>query len=775
MGHLGAFRRADNILNPLPFRSSLWAMGHLGAFRRAENLKRLSSSKFPVALRGILGLFAEQTKCQTSILFEVPYGAFAKHTNSQKRFLFEVPYGPVGHLGAFPRTDKISNALPLRSSLWGVLGLFAAQNLKRPSSSKFPMGRLGAFRSADKISNALPLRSSLWGVLGLFAAQTKSQTPFLFEVPYGASWGFSQRRQNLKRTSSSSKFPMGRLGAFSAESQMPFVFQVPYGASWGFSQRRQNLKRPSSSLWGVLGLFAVQTKSQTPFLFEVPYGASWGFSQRRISNALPLRSSLWGVLGLFAAQNLKCPSSSKFPYGASWGFSQRRQNLKRPSSSKFPMGRLGAFSADKISNALPLPSSLWGVSTPFLFPMGRLGAFRSADTISNALPLRSSLWGVLGFFAVQNLKRPSSSKFPMGRLGAFRSTESQTPFLFQVLGLFAAWTKSQTPFLFEVPCGASWGFSQCRQNLKRPSSSKFPVGRLGVFRSADKISSALPLRSSLWGVLGLFAVQTKSQTPFLFEVPCGASWGFSQRGQNLKRPSSSKFPVGRLGAFRSADKISNALPLRSSLWGVLGLFAAWTKSQAPFLFEVPFGASWGFSQCRQNLKRPSSSKFPVGRLGAFRSADKISNALPLRSSLWGVLGLFAVQTKSQTPFLFEVPCGASWGFSQCRQNLKRPSSSKFPVGRLGAFRSADKISNALPLRSSLWGVLGLFAAWTESRGRVKWIFALLSVAFNSQFSNSRGLWARVMPPPHACARHGFRLCGPFSFTRFSHLRISAPP
>ena len=52
-----------------PLRSSLWRYGASRRFLQSrQNLKSLSSSKFPIVLWGIEGLFAEQTTSQTPFL-----------------------------------------------------------------------------------------------------------------------------------------------------------------------------------------------------------------------------------------------------------------------------------------------------------------------------------------------------------------------------------------------------------------------------------------------------------------------------------------------------------------------------------------------------------------------------------------------------------------------------------------------------------------------------------------------------------------------------------
>ena len=149
MGHLVAFRRADNISKAFPLRSSRWRYGASRAFRRADKSQTCFLFEVPHGAVGHLGAFRRADKLSNVFPLRSFYGAmlFAGQTTSQTPFLFEVPYGAMGHLGAFRRTDNISNALPLRSSLWryeASRGFSrSCQHLKPPSSSKFPMALWG--------------------------------------------------------------------------------------------------------------------------------------------------------------------------------------------------------------------------------------------------------------------------------------------------------------------------------------------------------------------------------------------------------------------------------------------------------------------------------------------------------------------------------------------------------------------------------------------------------------------------------------------------------
>ena len=410
------------------------------------------------------------------------------------------------------------------------------------------------------------------------------------------------------------------------------LFEVPYWASWG--------------------LFAEQTHSKRVSSSKFPAGHLGAFSRsRRIQNAFPLRSSLLGILGPFRrADTFKTFLLFEVPYWASWGLFAQQTQSTRFCSSKFAIGHLGAFSQSRhIHNAFPLRSSLLGILEPL----------RRADTFKTLFLFEVSLLGILG---------------PFRKADAFK-----TLFLLEVpywasWGLFRRADTFKTFLLFEVPYWASWGLFAKQTHSKSCCCSKFPIGHLGAFSQSKHINNV-----------------------FLFEVPYWVSRGVFVK-QTFKRFCSSKFPLGHLGALSRNRHIQNAFPprsqsrhiqraflLRSSLLGILGLFGRANTFKALLLFEASYWASWGLCAKQTHSKGFSSSKFPIGYLGAFTLGRHIPNSFPLRSSLLGILERF-----------------------RQANTFKRFSSSKFPIAHLGAFSQSRHIQNVFALRNSLLGILGPF-------------------------------------------------------------------
>ena len=395
---------------------------------------------------------------------------------------------------------------------------------------------------------------------------------------------------------------------------------------------------------------------------------------------------------------LLCDKGPRCPIG---NFAEQT-NSKRFPSSKFLPGHLGAFS-ESIQNVFPLRSSLLGI----------FGAFSQSRHIQNVFALRSSLSGIL--FAKQtHSKSCCCSKFPIGHLGAFsHSRHIQNAFVLRssLLGILGTFRKADTfttLFLFEAPFWASWSLCAEQTHLKRCSSSTFPIGHLGAFSRSRRIQNAFPLRSSLLGILGLVRRANTFKTFWLFEVPYWASWGLFAKQTHSKSCCCSKFPIGHLGAFSQSRHINNTFPLRSFQLGILGASRQADTFKALFFFEAPCRASWGLFTKQTHSKRFSSSKFPIGHLGAFSLSKHIPNVFPLRSSLLGILGPFRTADTFKTLLFFEVPYWASWGLCAEQTQSKHSSSSKFPIGHLGAFAQSRHSQNILPLRSSLLDIMGPF-------------------------------------------------------------------
>ena len=348
------------------------------------------------------------------------------------------------------------------------------------------MGILGPFRKAD---SSKPKSSSKFPIvhLGAFSQSRQFKTHFLFEVPCWASWGlFSQSRQIEKtlplrsslsgilgpfrqadssRHSSSSKFPIGHLGALTQSKQFKthFLFEVLYWAFWGpfAKQTVQNPILLRSSLLYILGPFrkadsSKRTSSSKLPILEVPYWASWGLDAKQtIQNALPLRSSLLGILGPFRkADSSKPKSSSKFPIVHLGAFSQSRQFKTHFLFEVLYWAFWGPFAKQTVQNPILLRSSLLYILGPFRkadsskrtssskFPIGHLwGLFSQSKQIEKTFPLRSSLSGILRpFRKADSSRHRSSSKCPIGISGPFRKVDYS----------------------------------------ERPAFSKFPIGHLGA-------------------------------------------------------------------------------------------------------------------------------------------------------------------------------------------------------------------------------------------------------------------------------------------------------
>ena len=391
----------------------------------------------------------------------------------------------IGHHGALSQSKALSSSKYLIGHLGGA---FRKHEFRRLSYSKFHIGHRGAFGRADKLK-----RFFLFEV-----PYVRARSPFLFEVLYWASWVFSQSRriQTPFFFETCYRSSWGEGGVFAKQtSSTTFLLEVP---SWGFSQTNSNalllLLRNLLSIISGEGGFAKQTSSM-PFLLEVPCWASWGFSQTN-SNALLLRNLLSGILGVgggggFAAQRL---SYSKFHIGHR-GASRRADELKRPSSSKLAIGHLGGGfrRADEL-NAFPTRSSILGI-------VGLL----AEQTNSNALLLRNLLSGILG--------------------GSFRRTDELNAFptrssILGIVGLLAEQTKSNALPLRSLLRAQRLSYSKFHighrgasrraDEIKRTSSSKLAIGHLGEgFRIADELN-AFPTRSSILGIVGLLAEQTKS-------------------------------------------------------------------------------------------------------------------------------------------------------------------------------------------------------------------------------------------------------------------------
>ena len=689
----------QTVQNALPLRSLQF--GILGLFREADSSKRPSSSKLPT---GHFGAFSQSKQFKTPFLFEVLYwaswGLFAKQT--------------------------IQNALPLGSSLLGILGPFRrANSSKRPSSSKFSIGHVGAFSQSTPFKTPFLFEDPYWESWGLFAEQTVQNALPLRSSLLGILGPF--RKANNSERPSSWKFPTGHFGAFSQNKQFKtsFLFEVLYWASWGLFaehtvqnavplrrsllgvlgpfRRTDSSKRPSSSKFSIghLGAFSQSTPFKTPFLFEDPYWESWGlFAEQTVQNVLPLRSSLLGILGPF----------------------RRAHRSKRRSSSKIPIGSLGAFSQNR------------QFKTSFLFEVlywASWGLF-AKQTIQNALPLGSSLLGILGpFRRTDSSKRPSSSKFSIGHLGAFsQSTPFKTPFLFEdpyweSWGLFAEQTVQNVLPLRSSLLGILGPFRRAHRS-KRRSSSKIPIGSLGAFSQNRQFKTSFLFEVLYWASWGLFAEHTVQNAVPLRRSLLGVLGPF-RRTDSSKRPSSSKFSIGHLGAFSQSTPFKTPFLFEDPYWESWGLFAEQTVQNVLPLRSSLLGILGPFRRAHSS-KRRSSSKIPIGSLGAFSQNRQFKTSFLFEVLYWASWGLFAEHTVQNAVPLRRSLLGVLGPFRRT-DSSKRPSSSKFSIGHLGAFSQStpfktpflfedpyweswglfaeQTVQNVLPLRSSLLGILGL--------------------------------------------------------------------